>query len=64
MVIPLKVGFFPRTSCSTFDILVSFILVRYPDRIGLVNTVRYVRYGRYLRYVPLLCYWLLERETY
>ena len=25
-----------------FTILVSFILVRYPDRIGLVNTVRYV----------------------
>ena len=25
-------------------ILVSFILVKYPDRIGLVNTVRYLRY--------------------
>ena len=26
----------------SFTILVSFILVRYPDRIGLVNTVLYV----------------------
>ena len=30
----------------SFTILVSFILVRYPDRIGLVNTVgTYLRYG-------------------
>ena len=55
MVIPLKVGFFPRTSCSTFDILVSFILVRYPDRIGLVNTVRYHRLYRSIRIIGPLC---------
>ena len=39
----------------SFTILVSFILVKYPDRIGLVNTVPwYLRYrtvGRYLRYI-------------
>ena len=29
----------------SFTILVSFILVKYPDRIGLVNTVRYLRYA-------------------
>ena len=31
----------------SFTILVSFILVKYPDRIGLVNTVPTVRYLRY-----------------
>ena len=35
----------------SFTILVSFILVRYPDRIGLVNTVLLLdTYRRYLRY--------------
>ena len=29
----------------SFTILVSFILVKYPDRIGLVNTVAYPRLG-------------------
>ena len=37
----------------SFTILVSFILVKYPDRIGLVNTVpwyrRYRTVGRYIR---------------
>ena len=44
----------------SFTILVSLILVKYPDRIGPVNTVpyprgtngTYLRYLRYLRYVP------------
>ena len=40
----------------SFTILVSFILVRYPDRIGLVNTVllldTYLRYGTYGTTVP------------
>ena len=36
----------------SFTILVSFILFRYPDRIGLVNTygTRYLRYGTYGTY--------------
>ena len=35
----------------SFTILVSLILVKYPDKIGLVNTVPWYRtVGRYLRY--------------
>ena len=36
----------------SFTILVSLILVKYPDRVGLVNTVRYRRYHGTSTMVP------------